>query len=353
VACHWLRDVPGDSDARWDTTVTFECTGTETVNYSATVQAVNDCGTSNTVSSPSTCPIQCIQVGGSCPRTVGFWSQQTLQKPNGSTKYTKEQVTAIAACIDARVDVFNWSDDFQGFYDAINPAKPMDCKKQALRQFAGLLANACAGQLGFKASNGDSVHLELNDPNPCKSAFPNAQTLGDLIDAIDDALMDLQNSNAGSQDQRYCAIVECTDGINNGRGIPLDPKCAESSSQVSSPTRATGGELGTDGSDLGVDASGISVLELYRPTPNPFSNTTSFAYQVSGSATQRVQIGIYDVSGRLVRELVDDTKAPGQYQTVWNGQDMGGSSVAHGVYFIRAYVGGVRVGDASRILYLR
>jgi hypothetical protein len=25
----------------------------------------------------------------------------------------------------------------------------------------------------------------------------------------------------------------------------------------------------------------------------------------------------------------------------------------HGVYFIRAYVGGVRVGDANRILYLR
>jgi len=74
---------------------------------------------------------------------------------------------------------------------------------------------------------------------------------------------------------------------------------------------------------------------------------------VSGSASQRVQIGIYDVAGRLVRELVNDTKAPGQYQTVWNGQDMGGSSVAHGVYFIRAFIGGVRVDSASRILYLR
>src|SRR5262249_49730827 len=115
VACHWLRGVPGNSDARWDTTVTFECTGSEGVNYSATVQAVNDCGTSNSVSSPSTCPVQCITVGGSCPRTVGYWSAQCAQKGNGSTKYSASAVTAIAACIDARVDIFNWSDDFAGF----------------------------------------------------------------------------------------------------------------------------------------------------------------------------------------------------------------------------------------------
>ena len=74
---------------------------------------------------------------------------------------------------------------------------------------------------------------------------------------------------------------------------------------------------------------------------------------MGGSASQRVQIGIYNVAGRLIRELVNDSKAPGQYQTVWNGQDQGGSSVTHGVYFIRAYVGGVRVDAASRILYLR
>jgi len=132
-------------------------------------------------------------------------------------------------------------------------------------------------------------------------------------------------------------------------------------SKTSAPNRG-GGTLGTgslsangsgDGTSVDAAGSGISTLELYRPTPNPFSNTTSFAYQVSGSAAQRVQIGIYNVAGRLIRSLVDETKAPGQYQTVWNGQDMGGAQVTHGVYFIRAYVGGVRVDAASRILYLR
>jgi len=353
VGCHWARNVAANTDARFDTTITFECTPGEDVSFSATVQAFNSCGSSTTANSPSPCPVHCRQVGGSCPRTVGFWGQQCAQKTGGSTKFNLTQMTAIAGCVDSHADVFSWSDKFAGFCAIINPDRPMNCKKQALRQFAGLLANTCSGELGFKTSTGDSIHMALGDPNPCKTAFPNASTLGDLIDQIDDALVALQNSNADPQDPRYCAIVDCTDGINNGRGIPLDPTCAE---QVSAPTRLGGaGELQTNGTSLGVDAagSGISVLELYRPTPNPFSNTTSFAYQVSGSVAQRVQIGIYNVAGRLIRSLVDETKAPGQYQTVWNGTDMGGASVTHGVYFIRAYVGGVRVSDASRILYLR
>ena len=129
--------------------------------------------------------------------------------------------------------------------------------------------------------------------------------------------------------------------------------------QAPTVVRRGGGTLSTNGSgdgtstDVNATGSGVSVLELYRPTPNPFSNTTSFAYQVSGSASERVQIGIYNVAGRLIRELVNETKAPGRYETVWNGQDQDGSSVTHGVYFIRAFIGGVRVDAASRILYLR
>jgi hypothetical protein len=354
VGCHWLRNVAPGQDATFDTTITFTCTGSETVTFSSTVAAVNDCGQSNTVSGTTTCPVQCITVGGSCPRTVGYWGAQCAQKGNGSTKYTVAQLTQIATCIDARVQIFNWTDKFAGFCAVISPPTPMDCKKQALRQFAGLLANACVGQLGIKDATGDSVHLDLTSPNPCKSAFPNAKTLGDLIDAIDALLVQLQNSNADPQSSGWCDASACADGINNGQGIPLSAGCSEGGTSISAPTRSSGGALGLDGAGLGVDGSSTpQLLELYRPTPNPFSNTTSFAYQVGGSAAQRVQIGIYDVAGRLIRELVNETKSPGRYETVWNGQDQGGSSVAHGVYFVRAYVGNTRVGEANRILYLR
>jgi uncharacterized repeat protein (TIGR01451 family) len=151
-------------------------------------------------------------------------------------------------------------------------------------------------------------------------------------------------------------VVFTAAGYLDGGNIQIHD--CKHATKTSAPKRAGGstlgaGSLSADGSSLGVDASGISVLELYRPTPNPFSNTTSFAYQVSGSTAQRVQIGIYNVAGRQIRSLVDETRAPGRYETVWNGQDMGGAQVTHGVYFIRAYIGGVRVDAASRILYLR
>src|SRR5262249_25117548 len=188
----------------------------------------------------------------------------------------------LAKCAYGSAQLFQFGFAFDESCAIITPPKPMDCRKQALRQFAGLLANSCVGSLGFKASNGDSVFLNLDDPNPC-SAFPGAKTLGDLIKAIDAALVQLKNENADPQDQRYCQIVECADGINNGRGIPLAPGCGEG---VSAPSKPVSGDLGLDSSSGGVQPT----IQLYRPVPNPFTNTTSFAYQVSGSVPQRVQI---------------------------------------------------------------
>src|SRR5262249_44641838 len=154
--------------------------------------------------------------------------------------------------------------------------------------------------LGFKASNGDSVFLNLDDPNPC-SAFPGAKTLGDLIKAIDAALVQLKNENADPQDPRYCQIVECADGINNGQGIPIAPGCSEGTS-ILAPSRAVSGAMGID---AGSDVVQPNTVELYQPIPNPFSHSTTIAYSVGGNG-QEVEIGIYDVAGRLVRSLVHE-----------------------------------------------
>ena len=292
------------------------------------------------------------QGGGSCPRTVGYWAAQCAQKQNGSTKFSKNNVNKIAECVDGKVQIFSWPgggfNAFDGFCAIITPDKPMNCKKQALRQFAGLLANACVGELKFLASNGDSVFLNLSDPSPCKDFGP---TLGDLINGIDQALVQLKNENADPQDPRYCAIVECADGINNGRTIRVAPGCSEGTGTSGLNRGTTGGDLGLDSFDAGSVQPG--KVELYKPIPNPFANSTEIAYAVGGSG-QDVQIGIYDVAGRLVRSLVHEFRAPGQYQVSWNGQDEGGRSVVHGVYFLRAYVGGQRMAaGSSRILYLR
>ena len=285
--------------------------------------------------------------GTNCPRTVGFWGQQCAQKSGGSTKFTKDQVTQIAACIDANSTAFSWGDDFGGFCANINPPRPMDCKKQAHRQFAALLANYCTGTLELIANNGAKISLDLNTPNPCKGSFPDAKNLGELIEDMDALLAQLDAENADAQDQRYCMISDCSDGINNGRGIPIDPACAEETSYKSG---ATSGDVSTSSGDNSISGA---TLELYRPTPNPFTGTTSIAYAVNASEGADVQIGIYNVAGRQMRSLVSGFQAAGRYQVSWDGRSDDGASATHGVYFLRAFVGGQRVDAVSRILYLR
>jgi flagellar hook assembly protein FlgD len=62
----------------------------------------------------------------------------------------------------------------------------------------------------------------------------------------------------------------------------------------------------------------------------------------------RVQISIYDVTGRKIRNLVDRVFAPGEQSIQWDGTDDSGHKVARGVYFVRSSV----QKDAGRIIVL-
>ena len=48
-----------------------------------------------------------------------------------------------------------------------------------------------------------------------------------------------------------------------------------------------------------------------------------------------MQLAVYDLRGRLVRELVSGPVEAGSHTVVWDGRDRGGQSVAAGVYFAR------------------
>jgi hypothetical protein len=64
------------------------------------------------------------------------------------------------------------------------------------------------------------------------------------------------------------------------------------------------------------------------PSPNPFNPVTRISYNVE--STQHVNISIYNVAGQLVENLVDETKAPGDYVVEWNA-----GALPSGVYFYR------------------
>ncbi len=75
--------------------------------------------------------------------------------------------------------------------------------------------------------------------------------------------------------------------------------------------------------------------------PNPFNPSTNFKYTLPIDKT--VSVNIFDVSGRLVRNLVDSKHtAAGTYEATWNGKDSAGNSVASGTYIYSLEYGNFR-----------
>jgi len=75
------------------------------------------------------------------------------------------------------------------------------------------------------------------------------------------------------------------------------------------------------------------VTHLDANIPNPFNPSTTIHYEIGKSGP--VSLRVYDISGALVRTLVDRSHAPGSYEVQWNGHDASGRAVASGVYFYR------------------
>jgi hypothetical protein len=86
---------------------------------------------------------------------------------------------------------------------------------------------------------------------------------------------------------------------------------------------------------------------LNQNYPNPMRSTgTRVAYTVGGLlgyGDVRASLKAYDVTGALVRVLVDETKAPGRYEAFWDGRDAKGRPLPSGVYFLRLEAGKVNL----------
>ncbi|MDH3217251.1 MAG: T9SS type A sorting domain-containing protein [Candidatus Krumholzibacteria bacterium] len=72
--------------------------------------------------------------------------------------------------------------------------------------------------------------------------------------------------------------------------------------------------------------------DLSLASPNPFNPVTRFSYSVP--STQHVRLAVYDVTGRLVQELVNSVKSSGEYLVEWDA-----GTLPSGVYFYRLETG--------------
>ena len=74
-------------------------------------------------------------------------------------------------------------------------------------------------------------------------------------------------------------------------------------------------------------------VTLAQNHPNPFNPSTTIEFFIPD--TEHVSLQVFNVSGRLIRTLVDDTSEPGSHSITWDGLDENGNSVPSGVYFSR------------------
>lgn len=96
--------------------------------------------------------------------------------------------------------------------------------------------------------------------------------------------------------------------------------------------------------DVGVDdehTENTMIPKTYilsQNYPNPFNPVTTipFSLKAQGSVTFdniKTSLKIYNVKGQLVKTLLDEEKAPGNYSIIWEGKDNSGRDVASGIYF--------------------
>jgi hypothetical protein len=74
-------------------------------------------------------------------------------------------------------------------------------------------------------------------------------------------------------------------------------------------------------------------MSLGQNFPNPFNPTTAISYNLTKQGATRLLV--YDVGGRLVRELAQGVQSSGTHLVTWDGRDANGNRLPSGTYFYR------------------
>jgi len=72
-------------------------------------------------------------------------------------------------------------------------------------------------------------------------------------------------------------------------------------------------------------------------SPNPCNPRTVLAFMLESRG--HVHLRIFDLSGRLIDSLLDETCDPGAHQVTWQGRDGAGRELASGLYIARLEIG--------------
>jgi sugar lactone lactonase YvrE len=81
------------------------------------------------------------------------------------------------------------------------------------------------------------------------------------------------------------------------------------------------------------------TFALQQNYPNPFNPATTIAFSIPENYRGYVSLRVYDMLGKVVRELVAGELAPGNYRQIWDGLDQSGRRLASGLYMYQLRAG--------------
>jgi hypothetical protein len=92
---------------------------------------------------------------------------------------------------------------------------------------------------------------------------------------------------------------------------------------------------------LGVEAPSVpQIFTLEQNYPNPFNPTTQIKYALPEDAL--VSISIYDVTGRMVKSLINMNQSTGYHSLRWDATNYSGEAVSAGMYIYTIQAGQYR-----------
>jgi len=132
----------------------------------------------------------------------------------------------------------------------------------------------------------------------------------------------------------YSDIEGGWEGVGN---IDTDPLfCAPDNGEYTLAQNSPCVGTGENGANMGKDAIPLQYT-LHQNYPNPFNPITTLRYDLPEQAT--VNIIIYDMLGRQVRTLLNQTQDAGFKLVIWNATNDHGKPVSAGVYLYKIQAG--------------
>jgi uncharacterized protein (TIGR02145 family) len=180
---------------------------------------------------------------------------------------------------------------------------------------------------------------------------------GSLKRSIGNALISYLNSainyinakkNKDAINRLNTFIVNLKDMIKSQKNLTPDEKdkaqdMINTAYEIIAQLKGTkaGDEITITGIDNQSNQDIITLTKLGSIYPNPTKNAITINYEVASDDLNsgKVMIQVFDVTGRLVGNLVNRTHEAGRYSVTWNGYYENGAPAPRGIYYIRFTAG--------------